>query len=64
MLLAHRCGAAPLVEDARRELVAAGWQAERPRASLFDALSATERRGAEFVAKGLSPTARSRRPCS
>lgn len=54
MFLAHRCGAARLAEQARGELVAAGWRPDPLRASPFDALSATERRVVELVAKGLS----------
>ena len=54
MVLAHRCGAAALAERARGELVAAGWRPDRLRSSPIDALSATERRVAEFVSKGLS----------
>ena len=54
MLLAHRCGARLLAEQARGELVAAGWRPDPLPASPFDALSAGERRVAELVAKGLS----------
>lgn len=54
MLLAHRCGARLLAEEARHELVAAGWRPEPLRTSPFDALSATERRIVEMVAKGRS----------
>jgi DNA-binding NarL/FixJ family response regulator len=54
MVLAHRCGAARLAQQARSELVAAGWRPDPLRASPFDALSATERRVAELVARGLS----------
>jgi DNA-binding NarL/FixJ family response regulator len=54
MVLAQRCGAAQLAEQARGELVAAGWRPDPLRASPFDALSATERRVTELVAKGLS----------
>lgn len=54
MLLAHSCGAIPLLERARHELVSAGWRAEPLRASRFDTLTATERRAVELVARGLS----------
>lgn len=54
MVLAHRCGAAALAERARGELVAAGWRPDPLRSSPLDALSATERRVAELVSKGLS----------
>jgi DNA-binding NarL/FixJ family response regulator len=53
MVLAHRCGAKLLAQRARGELVAAGWRPDPLRSSPFDALSATERRVAELVAKGL-----------
>jgi|SRR5215218_2752799 len=54
MVLAHRCGAAALAERARGELLAAGWRPDPLRSSPLDALSATERRVAELVSKGLS----------
>ena len=54
MFLAHSCGAVLIAGQARGELVAAGWRPDPLRASPFDALSATERRIAELVAKGLS----------
>jgi DNA-binding CsgD family transcriptional regulator len=52
--LAVRCGATPVAERARRELVAAG---ARPRRSVLvgaDALTATERRISQLAAQGLS----------
>ena len=54
MVLAHRCGSAVLAEQARRELIGAGWRPDPLRASPFEALTATERRVADLVAKGLT----------
>lgn len=54
MVLAHRCGAAALAQQARSELIAAGWRPDPLQTSPFDTLGATERRVVELVTNGLS----------
>ncbi len=54
MELAADCGAAPLVAQARAELLATGARPRRVRRSGVDALTATERRVAEMAAGGLT----------
>lgn len=51
---AERCGAAPLVERAREELLASGARPRRARISGSGALTASERRVAQMAAAGLS----------
>jgi DNA-binding CsgD family transcriptional regulator len=51
---AERCGAAPLVERAREELLASGARPRRTRLSGVDSLTASERRVARMAASGLS----------
>jgi DNA-binding CsgD family transcriptional regulator len=52
--LALRCGAAPLAERARTELVIAGGRPRRPQLSGVEALTANERRVAAMAAGGRS----------
>ena len=52
--LAHRCGAEPLVRDARAELRACGARPRSPVLSGPESLTASERRVAELVAAGNS----------
>jgi DNA-binding NarL/FixJ family response regulator len=52
--LAHRCGARPLVTEARAELLAAGARPRRPVFSGVDALTASELRVARLAAEGLT----------
>jgi DNA-binding CsgD family transcriptional regulator len=52
--LAHRCGAAPLAERARQELIAAGSRPRRASVTGVSSLTATERRVADLAAGGLS----------
>jgi DNA-binding CsgD family transcriptional regulator/tetratricopeptide (TPR) repeat protein len=52
--LAVACGAAPLAERARRELIASGARPRRPATTGIDALTATERRICHLAAQGLS----------
>jgi DNA-binding CsgD family transcriptional regulator len=52
--LADACGAGPLADRARHELLAAGARPRRPRLSGVDALTASERRIAAMAADGLS----------
>jgi DNA-binding CsgD family transcriptional regulator len=54
MELAHHCGATPLAERARQELVACGARPRRPVRTGIDSLTATERRVAELAANGMS----------
>jgi ATP/maltotriose-dependent transcriptional regulator MalT len=54
MDLAQRCGAAPLVERARRELLAAGARPRRSDRTGPDALTPSERRTASLAAAGMS----------
>jgi DNA-binding CsgD family transcriptional regulator len=54
MELAHRCGAHPLVERARHELVASGARPRRIMRSGVDALTPSELRVASLAADGLS----------
>jgi DNA-binding CsgD family transcriptional regulator len=54
MDLAERCGASPLAERAREELVVAGARPRRRRTSGSDALTAGERRVAEMAAAGMT----------
>jgi len=51
---AHRCGAAPLVERAREELVATGARPRRPVLSGADSLTPRERKVAKLAAEGRS----------
>jgi DNA-binding CsgD family transcriptional regulator/tetratricopeptide (TPR) repeat protein len=51
--LAHRCGAVPLAERARHELIAAGSRPRRASVTGVDSLTATERRVADLAAGGL-----------
>ena len=50
--LASRCGAGPLVERARRELLACGGRPRRMMVTGRDALTASEQRIAELAARG------------
>ena len=50
--LAHRCGAGPLAEHARLELLATGARPRRVVLSGLDALTASERRVAQMAANG------------
>src|SRR5262249_35520008 len=52
--LASRCGAVPLVDRARAELLAAGARPRRERITGADALTATERRIAHSATEGLT----------
>ena len=52
--LAQRCGAAPLADEARRELLATGARPRRTALTGPDALTSAERRVAELAADGLS----------
>jgi DNA-binding NarL/FixJ family response regulator len=52
--LAHRCGAVPLAERARQELIAAGSRPRRASVTGVDSLTATERRVADLAAEGLA----------
>jgi DNA-binding CsgD family transcriptional regulator len=52
--LAHRCGARPLAERAREELVASGGTPTAPSPSGVEALTATELRVCRLAAQGLS----------
>jgi DNA-binding CsgD family transcriptional regulator len=52
--LAHRCGAQPLVEDARAELSACGARPRSPALNGLESLTVSERRVAELVAAGRS----------
>src|SRR2546423_28025 len=52
--LADACGAGPLADRARHELLAAGARPRRPRLSGVDALTASERRIAAMAADGRS----------
>jgi DNA-binding CsgD family transcriptional regulator len=52
--LAHRCGAEPLVQDARVELRACGARPRSPALNGPESLTASERRVAELVAAGNS----------
>jgi DNA-binding CsgD family transcriptional regulator len=52
--LADACGAEPLADRARQELLAAGGRPRRPRISGVDALTPSERRIAEMAADGMS----------
>jgi DNA-binding CsgD family transcriptional regulator len=54
MDLAHRCGAAPLAQRAREELLAAGARPRRAERTGIDALTASERRTAALAVDGLS----------
>ncbi|MGH3671413.1 MAG: helix-turn-helix transcriptional regulator [Pseudonocardiaceae bacterium] len=54
MDLAHRCGATALAAAAHHQLVAAGARPRRMAASGRDALTANQRRVAEFAAEGMS----------
>ena len=54
MELAHQCGAAPLVERARTELLAAGARPRRVIRSGLDALTPAELRVAQLAADGMS----------
>jgi DNA-binding CsgD family transcriptional regulator len=54
MELAHVCGALPLVERAREELVAAGARPRRIMRTGVDALTASERRVALMAAAGMT----------
>jgi DNA-binding CsgD family transcriptional regulator len=54
MDLAHRCGARPLAEQAREELVIAGARPRRQRVTGADALTASERRIATMAADGMT----------
>jgi DNA-binding CsgD family transcriptional regulator len=54
MELAARCGAMPLQERAREELLATGARPRRIRLSGLDALTASERRVARLAAGGRS----------
>lgn len=52
--LGHRCGARPLAEQARRELLAAGARPRRPRTSGIEALTPSELRVAQLARDGLT----------
>lgn len=52
--LAHRCGAEPLAERAREELVAAGGRPRRRQLTGREALTSSERRVARMAAEGLT----------
>ena len=52
--LADACGAAPVAEQARAELLAAGGRPRRPRLWGVEALTASERRIAAMAAEGQS----------
>ncbi|MDP8909772.1 MAG: helix-turn-helix transcriptional regulator, partial [Chloroflexota bacterium] len=52
--LAHICGAAPLVERAREELVATGARPRRIMRTGIDALTASERRVAAMAAEAMT----------
>ena len=54
MDLAHRCGARPLAERARQELLACGARPRRLLLSGVESLTASERRVAEMAAEGMS----------
>jgi DNA-binding CsgD family transcriptional regulator len=54
MDLAHRCGATPLVDRARKELLAAGARPRRVERTGVDALTPSERRTASLAREGLS----------
>ena len=54
MELAHQCGAVPLVERARTELLAAGARPRRVIRSGLDALTPAELRVAQLAANGMS----------
>ena len=54
MELAHRCGAAPLVERAREELLATGARPRRIMRTDVDALTPSELRVARMAAQGLT----------
>lgn len=54
MDVAHRCGAAPLADQAEREFRAAGGRPRRRAAVGADSLTASERRVAEMAAEGMS----------
>ena len=54
MVIAHRCGAAHLAQQARSALIAAGWRPEPLQTSPLDALGATERRVVDLVTSGRS----------
>jgi ATP/maltotriose-dependent transcriptional regulator MalT len=54
MDLAERCGARPLAEQARQELVIAGARPRRQRISGAEALTASERRVATMAADGMT----------
>jgi DNA-binding CsgD family transcriptional regulator len=54
MDLSHRCGATPLVERARSELLLLGARPRRPATTGVEALTASERRVAELAAQGLT----------
>ena len=51
---AHACGAEPLAERAREELLAAGARPRRPQLSGADALTASEQRVASLAAQGMT----------
>jgi DNA-binding CsgD family transcriptional regulator len=52
--LAHGCGAEPLAEQARTELVASGARPRRPALTGVEALTASELRVCQLAADGLS----------
>ncbi len=54
MELAHRCGAAPVVERAREELLATGARPRRIMRSGIDALTPSELRVARMAAEGVA----------
>jgi DNA-binding CsgD family transcriptional regulator len=54
MDLAYRCGAQPLAERAREELLACGARPRRYLLSGIEALTVSERRVAEMAAGGMS----------
>jgi DNA-binding CsgD family transcriptional regulator/tetratricopeptide (TPR) repeat protein len=54
MDLAVHCGAVPLADQARRQLVASGARPRRPVITGVEALTATERRICQLAAKGLT----------
>jgi DNA-binding CsgD family transcriptional regulator len=54
MELAHRCGAPPLAERARQELVACGARPRRLTRTGVDSLTASERRVAGLASEGMS----------
>jgi ATP/maltotriose-dependent transcriptional regulator MalT len=56
MDLAHRCGASPLAERAREELLACGARPRKLVVSGVDSLTASERRVARMAAEGMSNT--------